>query len=143
MRLVTVLLVLIGLPAFEIFLFVEIGSRIGAWPTVGLMLAAMALGIALIRYQGILTLVRVREAVMRGEAPALAMLEGLMMLVSGFLFLVPGFLTDALALLGLIPPLRRALINKWLGHAHLRPGPGSGPRTYEGECRREDDPRLR
>jgi len=143
------LLVLVGIPALEIYLFVLVGQRIGPWPTVGITLAAMLFGAFLIRYQGILTLARVREAFLRGEPPAMALLEGLVLLVAGFLFLLPGFFTDALALLLLVPFLRRPLIRAALGRTRgVAAGrvrqPGREETTIiEGEFRREDDPRLR
>jgi UPF0716 protein FxsA len=136
------LLLLVGVPALEIFLFVEVGRQIGAWPTVGLTLAAMVWGSFLIRYQGMLTLVRVRDAFARGEPPAMALLEGLVLLVSGFLFLIPGFFTDAVGGLLLVPFLRRLLIYAWLGHVRMGPPGGGQTTTIEGEFRRDDDPRL-
>jgi UPF0716 protein FxsA len=75
------------------------------------------------------------------------MLEGVVLLICGALLLTPGFFTDALGFLGLIPPLRQWLILKVIerGVVHtVGPGgrprrPDSGPRTLEGEYRREDD----
>jgi UPF0716 protein FxsA len=143
------LLLLIGLPVFEIYLFIEVGTRIGYLQAVGLLIAGMAVGALIIRYQGFLTLMRVRDAMLRGEAPTMALLEGLLLLVSGFLFVLPGFFTDALGLLLLVPFLRRLLIRNWLGRFRAaHPGARThrehgGRTTIDGEFHREDDPRIR
>jgi UPF0716 protein FxsA len=149
MRLLLIpLLLLVGFPALEIYLFIEVGTRIGYLQAVGLIVAGMAVGALIIRYQGFLTLMRVRDAMLRGEAPTVALLEGLLLLVSGFLFAMPGFFSDALGLLLLIPFLRRLLIRNWLGRFRAaHPGAHTyrehgGRTTIDGEFHREDDPRF-
>jgi UPF0716 protein FxsA len=136
-------LVFVGIPSLEIYLFIQVGAQIGALPTILLALAIMALGSFLIRHQGVLTLLRVRDSLQQGRAPAMALLEGVVMLLAGVLFLLPGFFTDLIALLLAIPPLRRALIRTWLRRSRVihRPG-GPGPTTFDGEFRREDQGRI-
>jgi UPF0716 protein FxsA len=137
------------IPIVEIYLLIKVGSIIGAFPTVFLVVFTAVLGAALLRRQGLATLRQAQETMGRGELPAVAVLEGVVLLISGALLLTPGFFTDTLGFLGLIPPLRRALVVKLLERGLVvgvggGTGPGSrqprsGPRTIEGECRHEDD----
>lgn len=148
MRVFPVLMALFLLvPLLEIYLLIKIGGEIGAWPTVALVVATAVIGAALLRWQGISTLMRVRQSLDRGELPALAMLEGLLLLIAGALLLTPGFFTDTVGFLLLVPPLRRKLLLALLsaGMVHVagapQPPPGESrpSRTLEGEFRREDD----
>ncbi len=140
-------------PLVEIYLLIKVGGLIGAGPTVFMVVFTAVLGAFLIRLQGISTMNRVREMLMRGEIPAIEVMEGLVLLVSGALLLTPGFFTDTLGFLGLVPPLRRHLILSFLRHQF--PDGGAGPfpdshnerpprsrRTIEGECWKDDDRRL-
>ncbi len=103
------------LPLVEIALFIQVGGLIGTLPTVLLVVATAAAGIALLRHQGLATLRRAQDTLGRGEVPALSLLEGAALLVAGALLLTPGFLTDALGFLLLIPPLRRRLLARLFG----------------------------
>jgi len=141
----TILLALfLIVPLVEIYLLIQVGGVIGAIPTIALVVFTAVLGALLLRLQGLETLRRVQLATMHGEIPAMAMLEGVVLLISGALLLTPGFFTDALGFLGLIPPVRRWAIRAFVGRGVVIP-PGSeevssrGPVTIEGECRREHD----
>ncbi|NIP73771.1 MAG: FxsA family protein [Gammaproteobacteria bacterium] len=140
-------LVFIVVPLAELYLLIEVGRKIGAGTTVALVVLTAVLGALLLRHQGFFTLQRVRASLDRGEAPALPLLEGAVLLLGGLCLMIPGFLTDVLGVLSLIPPLRRGLIKRFLGVWLHRPpgGPGPGgpapprpPRTLEGEYERED-----
>lgn len=136
-------------PLLEIYLLIKVGGIIGAIPTVFMVVFTAVLGGALLRHQGLYTFAKVQTALARGELPTVAMLEGVVILISGALLLTPGFFTDTLGFLGLVPPLRQWLILKVLerGIIHATgprhgPGPSSGDhgsRTLEGEYHREDD----
>lgn len=152
------LLALLIIPGAEIYFMIRVGERIGAWPTVLLIVFGAVLGISLIKGQGIATLRRVQSTLARGEAPATAVLEGVILAIGGLLLLIPGFLTDALALFTFVPPIRRGLAN-WMirrgtvarmGAGRPGPGPGFDPRQgppretgdiIEGEVIREESPR--
>ncbi len=111
------LLVFIVVPLIEIGLFIEIGGVIGALPTIGLIILTAVIGVALIRLQGMLTLARVREKLDRREVPAIDLIEGLILLVAAALLLTPGFFTDGVGFLVLVPGIRRTLATqllKWL-----------------------------
>lgn len=135
----------IALPLIEIYLLIQVGSELGALPAIGLLILAAVLGVLLLRWQGFNLARRLRETVARGEPPALEALKSVMILGSGILLLVPGFLTDAIALLLLIPWVRRRLALWLLSRHGIAPqqGPNGGTRhsqgshTIDGEFRRE------
>lgn len=108
------LLVLVAIPLLEIALLVKVGQSIGFWPTIGLLFAAVLAGAALIRRQGLGTLQRVMEAASDGRPPVASLLDGVVMVLAGALLIVPGFITDAVALVLLLPPVRALLVGKVL-----------------------------
>ncbi len=148
----------IVIPLVEIYLLIVVGERIGALPTVFMVVFTAVLGGLLLRHQGLSTVFRVRTAMERGQVPALEMLEGAVLLVGGALLLTPGFFTDALGFACLVPALRRSVL-RWAMKRFMvvEAWPGQGPpgqrrqpgdegeghrtRTIEGEFRREDDDR--
>ena len=135
-------LLFIAVPLVEIYLLLEVGGIIGAVPTVGLVVLTAVAGAALVRAQGFSTILEVRRSMEAGEIPAVAIIEGIFLLVAGALLLTPGFLTDAVGFGCLIPPLRRALIVRFIETRVIRPRhPGSASRhghVIEGEFKRED-----
>lgn len=135
-------LAFIAVPLAEIYLLLEVGGIIGAVPTIGLVVLTAAAGAALVRAQGFSTIRQVRRSMDAGEIPAVAIIEGIFLLVAGALLLTPGFLTDAIGFGCLIPPLRRALIVRFIETRVIRshrPGSGSRPgHVIEGEFKRED-----
>ena len=152
-------LLFIVIPLTEIFLFVEIGSRIGGVNTVLIVLLTAFVGVNLLRYQGFTTMRRAQQQMAQGQMPAQEMLEGMVLAVGGVLLITPGFLTDTLGLICLLPPTRRWLLRIILARATMQmhaqfhqPGQPyeehdtatqSPPhvhkgRTIEGDYRRED-----
>jgi len=140
------ILLVLGLPTLELYLLIEIGSDLGAFLTIFLVVFTAVLGGFLVRRQGISTLSRVHQATERGEVPALEMLEGAVLLLGGLLLLIPGFFTDAVGFLCLVPPLRRLLLmgvaQRFRASAEVvqsqQTRPDSG-HVIEGEFRREKD----
>ena len=98
------------IPIIEIFLLIQVGSLIGALPTIGLVVLTAVLGVALLRAQGLQTYLRFHRSLSEGRYPATEMLEGVALLVGGALLLTPGFFTDAVGFVCLVPPSRRVLI---------------------------------
>lgn len=141
------LLLFVGLPLFELYFLIEVGSEIGAIPTIALSVFTAVLGGMLVRVQGLTTALRVRQSMDRGETPALEMMEGALLLLAGFFLLLPGFFTDAVGFLLLAPSLRRGLLLRFLrrsGVVRRHASAGSSaedtkPKVIEGEYRREDD----
>lgn len=103
-----VLAAIIALPLIEIAGFVYVGERIGALATMALTACTAAGGLWLVRLEGIALASRFAMAVARGETPAVEAVEGLALAAAGLLLLVPGFASDLLGALLLIPPLRAA-----------------------------------
>jgi UPF0716 protein FxsA len=113
-------LLFIAIPLTEIYLFIKIGSQIGALTTVLIVLATAFIGVNLLRYQGFSTLQRAQRNMAQGQMPAMEMMEGLVLAVGGALLITPGFLTDALGFLCLIPASRRALIRYIMARASVQ-----------------------
>ncbi len=140
------LLLFVGIPLVELYFMIEVGSYIGALPTILLTVFTAVLGGLLVRIQGFSTAMRVRAGMDRGEVPAIEMLEGVVLLFSGILLLLPGFFTDLFGFLALVPPIRRAVIVGFLKRSGtIQPATGADPgrptehRVIEGEYRRDDD----
>ena len=107
-----VVLALLALPFLEIAVFVAVGERIGAGPTVALALLGSAAGIVLLRIQGLATLARARDAALANQPPLDELLDGLAILLAGALLIIPGFITDVLGLLLFVPGLRWLLLRR-------------------------------
>jgi UPF0716 protein FxsA len=138
-------LMFLTVPLAEIYVLLEVGSLIGALPTVGVVVLTAVIGATLVRVQGFSTVMRIRTSLERGELPAIALLEGAFLLVAGALLLTPGFITDALGFAFLYPPARvfiiQHLLIEKLAEAQRRTHPPEGPTIIEGEYRREDEKR--
>lgn len=143
------LLLFIVIPVLEMWLLITVGREIGALPTIGLVLLTAVVGLALLRRQGLSTVLRAQQKMQAGELPAREMAEGIFLAVGGALLLTPGFFTDALGFACLIPGLRQLLLGRLLRHVTLVPGtrftpPGGAPRhdrghdVIEGDYSRED-----
>ena len=145
----------IVIPLVELYLIIEVGSRIGALWTVLIVIMTAVIGVQLLRLQGFSTLRRAQQSMAQGAMPAMEMMEGMVLAVGGALLITPGFITDALGFLCLIPFTRRAMIRRLLTGSHIhmqgrytghRPGqhpPGPDTRqdegrTLEGEFHRKD-----
>ena len=143
-------LLFLAIPMVEIYFLIKVGGVIGALPTIALVVLTALLGAMLLRLQGISTLNKARVMMEQGQVPAVEMMEGVLLVLSGALLLTPGFVTDAVGFAFLIPPLRQALIRWFLGRATVSTRMSSGfshqesvrphkKHTIEGEYRREDD----
>lgn len=141
-------------PLVEIFFLIQVGQVIGAGWTIFLVVATAVIGAFLLRLQGFQTLHRAQRTMQQGQLPATEMLEGLCLLVSGALLLTPGFVTDTMGFLLLVPPMRQLLIAQMLKNSHfIFSGRGAGfyrqshyssrrdEDIIEGEVVDEDDPR--
>lgn len=140
----------IVVPIVEIALFIEIGGRAGLWNTIALVVLTAVIGTWLLRAQGLGTLNRAQESLARNVFPVAELFDGLCLLVAGALLLTPGFLTDTLGFLLLIPPLRRLVRDRlwralssgrgarvWVNGEELagRDGTAPGTGTIEGDYR--------
>lgn len=105
------LLVFIAVPLLEIALLIKIGQAIGFWATILIVIATAVIGTWLLHQQGIDTLRRVFDTMDRGEPPLQPVLEGLVLIVAGFLLLTPGIITDSIGFALLLPPVRELVVN--------------------------------
>ena len=103
------LILFLTVPLVEIAILIKIGKVIGAGYTIALVIGTAILGAALLRTQGISTLAKVQTNINRGQLPAIELIEGLILLISGVLLLTPGFFTDMFGFLVLVPILRQRL----------------------------------
>ena len=147
-----VLAVIVLLPLIEIFTFAQVGGKIGGLWTVLLTLATAMLGVLLIKTQGGRTISNVKDQLQQGQMPAQAVVGGIMTFISGAFLLLPGFISDALGLILLLPPVQAVLAQSVIQsfmkgrmqgsvytqgqNPHAKP---QGGNTIEGEFRREDD----
>lgn len=161
------LLLFICVPVIEIGLFIQVGGFLGLWPTMALVLVTAFVGASLVRSQGLQTLMSVQGRLQQGEIPAQQILEGVMLAVAGVLLLTPGFMTDALGMLVLLPAPRAKIAKELMkrvkvnsissGGFHGQSGFGQSPfgespfgqdpfnstqndnNTFEGEYERKED----
>jgi len=105
-------LIFIVVPVVEIFLLIQVGTIIGAWWTIGLVVLTAVIGVRMLKLQGLSTLKRAQEKMQTEQMPAQEMLEGIGLIVAGAFLLTPGFFTDAVGFCLLIPPARAWLVSR-------------------------------
>ena len=152
-------LLFIIIPLVELYVIIAVGEHIGALWTVILVLLTAVVGVNLLRVQGMSTLMRAQKNMAQGNIPAMEMMEGIALAVAGVLLITPGFITDSIGLLCLLPASRRAIIHFILARSTVHtsfhgfqsgspfqqdhdeaghPQQDKPGRTLEGEYRRED-----
>lgn len=100
----------VGLPVLEISVLIRVGSVIGFWPTLLLIILTALIGTTLLRIQGAAVFLDAKSALSQNRFPASSVLEGIILLVSALFLIIPGFVTDGLGIILLIPPLRHRLL---------------------------------
>jgi UPF0716 protein FxsA len=147
----------IVVPLLELYVIIQVGGAIGVGPTIALLLIDSLLGAFLLRHQGRSAWVAFNRALAESRVPAKEVLDGVLIIFGGALLLTPGFLTDILGLVLLIPPTRAIVRSflKWVGisrlswgpraavwgYGRVRRDPGSGPRP--GAANGGPEPRRR
>lgn len=106
-------------PIIELFVLIKIGSLLGVVPTVAIVLITAFIGSQLVRQQGLDVMGQVRAAQARGEVPTLPILNGIALLLAGFLLITPGFISDTLGFILLIPKLRQYLARQLLARVTI------------------------
>lgn len=130
-------------PLLEIAGFIVVGKLIGVFPTILLIVASSCLGLALLRRQGLHNLEKAYQHRTQGSStPVHDLLEGPIVVLAGFLLLIPGFITDIIGLIILIPGVRQAIVNWLIKKGKISPGSTMSPqpesRVIEGEFWREN-----
>ena len=145
MALLVILFIVV--PIVELYVIIQIGEAIGLWPTLALLLADALLGSWLLRHQGRGAWRRFNEAIAEHRFPGKEVADGLLIAIGGTLLLAPGFITDIVGALFLIPPTRalvRRVLRGWAtrrfivmgGPAGAAYGAASGASTAYGYARR-------
>ena len=106
-----ILLLIIGIPLIEIYLFIKIGSKIGAFNTISLILITAVLGIYYARYEGLNTLKSGMSRIINNKSPLYEILSGATLAFASLLLIFPGFATDIMGLLLIFPLTRKLLFN--------------------------------
>lgn len=133
-----------GLSTAELYVLISVGSVIGAIPTIALTILTAMVGASLVRSQGLQTAFSAQQRMAAGEVPAQQVIEGLLLVIAGFCLVMPGFITDLLGMVILVPQLRTAAAHKILNSDKIKfrtgaHGGGSDGHTFDGEFRRHDD----
>lgn len=139
----------IVIPIVELYVIIQIGSLIGVWPTVALLIADAVLGSLLLRHQGRGAWRRFNQALAERRFPGREVADGLLIAIGGTLLLTPGFVTDILGAIFLIPPTRalvRRLLRGYMGKRFAVvgvAGPSAAPpasRSYDFDATAEEIP---
>ena len=139
------LLVFFVLAWIEISLFIQVAHVMGVLMTMLLVVFTSCIGVSLVKNQGMKNFMLMQEKLARNESPATEMIKSVSLIIAGFLLLLPGFFTDLLGLLLLLPPVQKHLTLKLMPHLRVWRGPGAGPDsgyTMDGEFERKNSDRL-
>ena len=134
----------------EISIFIQVAHVLGVLLTLILVIFSSVVGISLVKNQGFKNLMLMQQKMAAGESPAAEMIKSVSLIIAGLLLLLPGFFTDFLGLLLLLPPVQKHLTLKLMPHLRFSRMPGGGfsagtggGDTFEGEYQRKDDERDR
>tara|TARA_Y200000002_G_scaffold82498_1_gene65275 strand:+ start:1493 stop:1909 length:417 start_codon:yes stop_codon:yes gene_type:complete len=107
----TALILILSVPLIEIYLFIKIGSSIGAFNTISLILLTAIIGVAYARYEGFNTLKSGMSQLVKNEVPIYEIISGAALTFAAILLIIPGFATDFFGLLLIIPVTRKLIFN--------------------------------
>ncbi len=108
----TLLFIVIGIPIIEIYLFIKVGSQIGAFNTIFLIFITAFFGVIYARYEGFNTLKSGMSQMVKNELPVYEIISGAALAFAALLLILPGFATDFLGLLIILPPTRKLIFKK-------------------------------
>lgn len=128
----------------EISIFIQVAHVLGVFMTLILVIFSSVVGMSLVRNQGFKNFLLMQQKMAAGESPAAEMIKSVSLIIAGLLLILPGFFTDFLGLLLLLPPVQKHLTMKLLPHLRFSRMPGGGfstgpGDTFEGEYQRKDD----
>ena len=135
----TLLLLIIGVPIIEIYLFIKIGSQIGALNTIALILITAIVGVAYARYEGFNTLKSGMSQLMRNEVPIYEIISGATLTFAALLLILPGFATDILGILLVFPLTRKLIIQSFSKNFKTNKDVNKGKDFIEGEYKDMDE----
>ena len=108
----SILLLLLSIPLIEIYLFIKVGSYIGAFNTISLILITAIIGLIYARYEGFNTLKSGMSQLIKNQLPIYEIVSGAALAFAALLLILPGFATDILGLLLIFPPTRKLFFKK-------------------------------
>ncbi|MEE9354695.1 MAG: FxsA family protein [Methylococcaceae bacterium] len=138
------LLFFLVVPIVEIYLLLKLGAFVGVFPTVLLVVSTAIIGSWMLRQQGFATFQRLQASMAKGQIPTLEIIEGPILLVGGALLLTPGFFTDVMGFICLIPVTRKKLVNYLLQKQWVVAGQPNersyrkDPNVIEGEFKKDE-----
>ena len=109
-------LLFIIIPIVEISVLIQVGSVLGFWPTIAIVILTAWLGAKYVKQQGLATLRAVQEKTVMGQVPSEEIISGVMLLVAGVVLVTPGFVTDIIGLALLVPMVRKSFISSLQKH---------------------------
>ncbi|TPV59057.1 FxsA family protein [Aestuariibacter sp. GS-14] len=124
------LLLFILMPIAEIALLLQVGDMIGGWNTVGLILVTAFVGAYLVRQEGLSTLQKAQQKLAKNEVPGKEMMEGMMLVIAGVLLVTPGFITDIIGFLFVLPFSRQFMAGRLAKHLTVRAVQGGNQQFY-------------
>ena len=133
----TLILIIIGIPIIEIYLFIKIGSQIGAFSTISLIFVTAICGVAYVRYEGFNTLKSAMSQIVKNEVPIYEIISGATLAVASLLLILPGFATDIIGFL-LIIPFTRNLLFKFITKKYEKTKVSGEDDLIEGEYEDKD-----
>ena len=105
----TAIILILGIPLIEIYLFIKVGSQIGALNTILLILTTAVVGIWYARYEGFNTLRSGMSQLVKNELPLYEIVSGAAIAFAALLLIIPGFATDAVGFILIFPPSRKLI----------------------------------
>ncbi len=130
----------------EISIFIEVAHVFGVLFTLLLVIFTSAIGISLVKNQGFKNFRLMQEKLVRNENPASEVTRGLSLFIAGFLLVIPGFFTDFLGMLLLLPPIQKRLTHKFMPFISVWGNRGGAANdagyTVEGEFERKENDRI-
>ena len=114
------IIAVISVPILELLVLIKIGGTIGILPLLLLLVGMAIVGGMVLRHQGLAVARRAMDQLARNEPPVQSMIDGIGLTLAGFLFLIPGLISDVAGLLLLVPGIRRSLIGHMMGAATVR-----------------------
>ncbi|MBV7317402.1 FxsA family protein [Shewanella sp. NIFS-20-20] len=153
------LLLFIVIPMVELSVMIQVGEQVGSLNTVALVILTAVIGVTLVKRQGLTTLTQAQQKMARGEAPTQEIVGAILLVMAGILLVIPGFITDAIGFILLLPWTRQWLASRvstrmqgqftsQFGANQFHHGFGSQSANgdfFEGEFERKEDanrPRL-
>ena len=130
----------------EISIFIQVAHVLGVLLTLILVIFTSIIGMSLVRNQGFKNFLLMQQKMAAGESPAAEMIKSVSLIIAGLLLILPGFFTDFLGLLLLLPPVQKHLTMKLMPYLHFNRMPGGGfaggttsGQTFDGEYQRKDE----